>query len=96
MQYTRTFSLEHTPAEGNVSLNSWNGVLATVDVNRKRAGQIFEKPYETDVTGHLRKGKNIVTVTVYGSLKNLLGPAMSGKEGIVTPWSFKYAEPVQP
>jgi hypothetical protein len=97
IQYTRNFSLEHTPAAGNVYLKTWNGVLATVDVNGTRAGQIFEKPYGLDVTGHLRKGENIIVVTIYGSLKNLLGPFHNVRQrGIVTPWSFKYAEPVQP
>jgi hypothetical protein len=97
IQYTRTFSLEHTPAAGIINIKTWNGVLATVDVNGKRAGQIFEKPYDLEVTGHLRKGENIIVVTIYGSLKNLLGPFHNVRQrGIVTPWSFKYAEPVQP
>jgi hypothetical protein len=43
-------------------------------VNGKQAGWIGCAPFELEVTHFLRPGDNVVTVTVYGSLKNTLGP----------------------
>ena len=43
------------------------------------------------------RGRNRVSVTVTGSLKNLIGPFHFVKSrGMVTPWSFKYAPEQQP
>jgi len=66
-------------------------------VNGKDAGQIFAPPYELRIDGLVRRGTNEITVRVFGSLKNLLGPHHNvNRRGIVTPWSFKYAPDVQP
>lgn len=97
VSYTRKFNLDHVPVAGKIVLDKWSGVLAEVRVNGRDAGQIIEKPWEKDITGFLVKGDNEVVVTVCGSLKNLLGPLHNvSQRGIVTPWSFKYAPPIQP
>jgi hypothetical protein len=57
-----------------VALGRWSGVVAGVTVNGREAGSIAFAPYELDVSRLLRYGKNEITVTVYGSLKNSLGP----------------------
>jgi hypothetical protein len=57
-----------------VSLGSWLGAAAEVRINGKPAGVIAFAPFELDVTGALRPGKNEVTVAVIGTLKNTLGP----------------------
>jgi hypothetical protein len=43
-------------------------------VNGKKAGVIGFEPFELDVRPHLKPGVNEVSVVVYGSLKNTLGP----------------------
>jgi hypothetical protein len=57
-----------------VRLNEWKGTVAAVKVNGEQAGIIGWPPYELDVTGNIGSGSNEITVEVYGSLKNLLGP----------------------
>jgi hypothetical protein len=57
-----------------VRLGRWSGVVAQVRVNGKNAGFIAFAPYELDVTGLLTTRRNEISVLVYGSLKNTLGP----------------------
>ena len=53
--------------------------------------------YELDISPFILSGENILSVTIFGSLKNLLGPHhLVRTRGIVTPWSFKYAPEIQP
>ncbi|MFW5822826.1 MAG: glycosyl hydrolase [Tangfeifania sp.] len=78
-----------------VKLNSWEGTVAEVLVNGEHKGIIQAPPYELKVI--LPYGKNEVTVKVAGSLKNTFGPHHNvSTQGIVTPWSFKFAPEVQP
>jgi hypothetical protein len=56
-----------------VKLNKWNGTLAEVWANGKQIGVIAWKPYELDITEHLKNGHNEITVKVIGSLKNTFG-----------------------
>ena len=62
-----------------VKLENWKGVVARVDVNGVRAGYIGWRPWELDVSKWIQPGVNSITVEVYGSLKNLLGPHHQGK-----------------
>jgi hypothetical protein len=52
----------------------WEGVAVRVIVNRENAGAIGWRPYEVDITEHLKRGKNLIAVEVMNSLRNLLGP----------------------
>ena len=80
-----------------VILRQWNGALAVVYVNGQKAGQIVAPPYELRIEEYMRRGENRVTVEVYGSLKNLLGPHHHvSHKGIVTPRSFHSAPDTQP
>jgi hypothetical protein len=45
-----------------------------VEVNGSPAGTIAYPPYRLDVSNLIHTGSNTVTVTIIGSLKNLLGP----------------------
>ncbi|HNS33160.1 MAG TPA: glycosyl hydrolase [bacterium] len=47
---------------------------AGVRVNGKSGGQIFLPPYRLDITGLLKKGKNILSLECAGTLRNALGP----------------------
>jgi hypothetical protein len=72
--YTRTFTVEKPAARFEVGLGEWKGTIAEVTVNDSPAGTIAYPPYRLDVSGLIKEGNNTVTVTVIGSLKNLLGP----------------------
>jgi hypothetical protein len=94
--YTAEFELdEAVPVK--VTLPDWHGTVAAVQVNGKHAGTIFTRPWELRIDDFVRKGTNQVTVTVYGSLKNLLGPHHNVTvKGIVTPRSFRTAPAEKP
>lgn len=57
-----------------VSLPEWYGSVASVKVNGKPAGYIDAPPFECDVTKQLKRGDNVVEITIIGTPKNLLGP----------------------
>lgn len=95
VSYTNSFTLE----KGGyiVKLNDWFGSVASVEVNGEEAGIIGWKPYQLDISDYIQDGENKVTVKVYGSLKNLLGPHHNvTRRGIVTPWSWRYGPANQP
>jgi hypothetical protein len=90
--YRRSFELKRTSAAYKVRLGEWAGTVAEVKVNGVPAGIIGWKPYELDVTKLVRAGKNDIEVSVYGSLKNLLGPhLMKYKPGLVGSWLWRTA-----
>ncbi len=72
--YTRTFDVQDVDGRYEIGLGTWNGTVAEVAVNGQPAGIIGYPPYRLDVTSLISKGGNRITVTVIGSLKNLLGP----------------------
>lgn len=96
MEYTAQVEIDGK-GMAKVVLPDWQGTLAYVEVNGKRAGQIFSSPGEVRVDNYVKRGANAISVTVIGSLKNLLGPHHNvSRRGIVTPWSFKFAPDIQP
>ncbi|MEX2369860.1 MAG: glycosyl hydrolase [Bacteroidales bacterium] len=96
MDYSASFTLGEK-GHVKVRLPSWEGTVVSVTVNGKESGQLYSKPYELRIDDYVNRGENHVTVSVYGSLKNLLGPHHNIRlPGLVTPWSFKYAPEVQP
>ena len=58
----------------SVELGRWLGAVAAVKVNGKSAGVIAFAPFKLDITDFLTLGSNDVSVMVYGTLKNTLGP----------------------
>jgi hypothetical protein len=72
--YAQTFNVAAAGARHVVSLPSWRGSVARVDVNGARAGYIAAPPWECDVTRQLKPGENRIEVLVFGTLKNTLGP----------------------
>ncbi|MEI6168203.1 MAG: glycosyl hydrolase [bacterium] len=72
-----------------VSLPAWQGVVAKVLVNGKKAGVIYHHPMQCEITEAVVTGANTVEVIVYGSLRNPLGPHLGVKELAITdPWSW--------
>jgi hypothetical protein len=77
VSYSKTFTLS-APDPGKeriiVRLGEWRGAVAEVKVGGKNAGFIFRPPFELDITDFISAGQNEVTVVVFGTLKNTLGP----------------------
>ncbi|MEW6234539.1 MAG: glycosyl hydrolase [Candidatus Omnitrophota bacterium] len=72
--YRENFPVEKKEGGYTVSLGKWYGSAAKVCVNGELAGYIGSQPWEIDVTSFIREGENRVEVTVFGTLKNTLGP----------------------
>jgi hypothetical protein len=61
-------------ARYRLRLGSWLGATAEVFVGGERIGSAAYPPYEIDLTGRLKAGRNDIAVVVYGTLRNTLGP----------------------
>ncbi len=72
--YTEIFDVNKPSGRQYVTLTNWYGSVAKVRVNGREAGYIEAPPWQCDVTRWIKKGANQVEVTVYGTLKNTLGP----------------------
>lgn len=91
--YTKNYQIDLAEdSEYFIQLNEWQGTVASVKVNEKKAGIIGWPPYKLDISEYIRDGENEVEVTVFGSLKNLLGPHHDNPEKwIASPWMFEDA-----
>jgi hypothetical protein len=76
VRYTRTYTIppEGAGASYRLRLGPWLGATAEVFVGGKRVGSAAFPPFEVDLTGALAAGPNEVSVVVYGTLRNTLGP----------------------
>ena len=77
IEYTKKVQLSDADLKSQkvfVLLQKWSGVVAEILVNGKNAGLIGFEPFELDIRQQLKPGVNEVSVIVYGSLKNTLGP----------------------
>jgi len=83
--YRQTYTVAKPNARYAVAMTNWRGSVAKVNVNGRPAGYITAPPWECDVTGQIRRGKNVVEVVVIGTLKNTLGPH-HGKPGLGSAW----------
>ncbi|MBQ2712580.1 MAG: hypothetical protein IJF71_04305, partial [Clostridia bacterium] len=69
----KEYAFRYEGGSVTVSLFSLQAALATVQVNGKEAGMLLATE-ELDITEHLQKGENRVTLTVCGTNRNLMGP----------------------
>ncbi len=71
-------------------LNDLQAPVVGVTINGNPAGCLAWPPYELDVSPWLQAGDNILELTLYHSLRNLLGPHHhpQGEPVYVTPGSF--------
>jgi hypothetical protein len=77
MSYSRAVNIGSLDPENErfwVKLGTWQGAVVEVKVGDRTAGFIAFEPFELDVTNLLSEGQNKVSVIVYGTLKNTLGP----------------------
>ncbi|TFG98538.1 MAG: hypothetical protein E4H13_09780, partial [Calditrichales bacterium] len=97
VSYSRTYRVKPENRRHIVKLTDWYGALATVSVNQNPAGIIAWEPAELDITKFVKEGDNEISVTVFGTLKNLLGPHHNGPvRGAAWPSSFQTAPLHQP
>lgn len=90
MSYSKAYTLDDLTGRYAVKLNKWNGTVAEVYVNGRKAGIIAFDPWQLDVTPYLKEGGNTIDVRVIGSLKNLLGPHYRNPApGLASPWHWK-------
>ena len=77
-----------------LTAESHDGAVAEVSVDDHVLGYFAALPYEVDLTDVIRAGKRMVQVTLYGTLRNLLGPHhhAEGELPSVTPNSFLPAQ----
>ena len=92
MMYTATVQVDDPKARHLLTLPDWSGVVATVTVNGQPAGPVYLQPAECAITGLLNPGAYTVSVLVYGSLRNPLGPHLGNKDaGLTHPGSWNNA-----
>jgi hypothetical protein len=75
VRYTKAFNVPDAAAGASyrVRLGSWLGATAEVFVGGQRVGQAAFPPFEVDL-GSLPAGRAEISVVVYGTLRNTLGP----------------------
>lgn len=97
VSYAATFKVASASGKHVVRLGEWYGSVAKVTVNGKVAGYVYAPPAECDVTGLMVSGDNIIEVTVFGTLKNTLGPHHGDPPlGFASPGSFEKAPETGP
>ncbi len=77
VSYVKTYAIApQSPGKDRylVKLGNWLGSVAEVRVGENSAGFLAFAPLEVDITRLLGPGDNTITVTVFGTLKNTLGP----------------------
>jgi hypothetical protein len=77
VSYEKEFSISasgESRERFHVRLGRFSGSVVEILVNGKSAGFIASNPTELDITDKLNQGPNRVSVMVYGTLKNTLGP----------------------
>ncbi len=77
VSYEREFRIMasgDTEEEFLLRLGRFSGSVAEILVNGKSAGYVAFNPLELDITDKLVHGPNHISVVVYGTLKNTLGP----------------------
>ena len=81
-----------------VKLDELHCPVASMRVNGKDAGDFAFAPHEIDVTDLLVPGENTITITLYSSNRNLLGPHhyLGGESYKVGPETFMVADNIQP
>jgi hypothetical protein len=76
--YEQDYDIAQPAGRYKIRLPEWYGSVAKVVANGNLAGHIAYRPWECDVTEHIKPGKNTVEVTIIGTLRNTLGPHHNG------------------
>jgi hypothetical protein len=103
VEYSQTFNIEKFDSSKKYSVpippsrKGWYGSTAQVVVNGQSAGFVITDSSLIDVAKFVKDGQNEISVIVYGTPKNLLGPHHAGElRGSAWPGSFHRAPEHQP
>jgi len=95
VEYLANFKLpasELAASDFSLSLPDWQGALAEIVVNGDKAGFILSQYESLPLGNRLRVGDNQLSVIIYGTLKNTLGPHhLNPPVGQAWPGSFQRA-----
>ncbi|HEX2976649.1 MAG TPA: hypothetical protein VHO68_12000, partial [Bacteroidales bacterium] len=90
MTYSRQVQSDNADVRWKVALGKWNGTVAGVYVNDRKAAVIAFPPYTADISAFMKPGMNRIEVKVTGSLRNLLGPHHNNPApGLSSPGSWR-------
>lgn len=90
--YRTEFDAGDSPGRVRVRLPRWYGSVARVLINGEPAGHIAYAPWECDLAGKVRNGRNTLEIVVIGTLKNTLGPHHNNQAlGLAGPGSWDNA-----
>lgn len=94
--YSTAFLMDD-PGPVRVLLDRWSGTVATVDVNGIYAGVIIAPNRTLRLDKLVKRGSNTISITVTGSLNNLLRPLLlNGSRQWLTPVDLLNAPAEQP
>jgi hypothetical protein len=93
--YIETFDVPQPTGRYHVRLPAWYGSVAKVRVNGEPAGHIAWQPWQCEVTGQIKPGRNEIEVVVIGTLKNTLGPH-HGNPGVGRAWPAMFRNGPEP
>ncbi|MBC7361079.1 MAG: hypothetical protein H5U06_02170 [Candidatus Aminicenantes bacterium] len=83
---------ELNQADFLIQAGRWKGAIAEVEVNGQKAGYLLSPDDSLLITDKLKPGKNDLSLIVYGTLKNTLGPHhLNPPAGMAWPGSFQRA-----
>ena len=91
IECSTSFVLDTLP-EGRCKLAfpAAEAITVGVNVNGKELPKVFCSPWEADITDALQTGENSITLTLTGSLRNLMGPShcIGGEFSMLGPATF--------
>lgn len=93
VKYSKNISIDKG-GEYELQLPEWFGTVAEILVNGKSVGIIQSQPYIKKI--NLEAGDNVVSVVVYGSLKNVFGPHHVYARGFMRPPAFRKGKETMP
>jgi len=99
--YKNTFELNNLPSGETLYLNLGKvGIMAEVKVNGQPAGGVWTAPWQVDVTGLVKSGKNTIEIEVVNNwLNRLIGDSRLPEKDRKT-WinvnTIKLSDPLQP
>lgn len=85
MAYGRDYDIDDPAAGYTLRLRAWEGTLARVCVNGRKAGIIAWQPYAFDLTPYLRKGTQPRRSACGGQPEKPLRPPLRADKGIGRP-----------
>lgn len=75
MRYFYQVNLSQDPSPDWVlELTDCAAIVVRIEINGQFAGHVYAEPYQLPIGAYLHAGENFIELTVYSSLRNLLGP----------------------